>query len=390
MCCVVDIMMFCFFLNVWAQELGVFPVRSSEITDQERGVIDGEIFAAVEKHFSGRFDIVLPSRIQSGLKDIDTPEICVSGRCSLALAHLLGLERLVEVTVTRRKEEKLFRATLYHVDEASIVKTHSMVVRNGEKWNGLSNTLVQNLVQQKKPTEQAEWGDSSEIISSVIEVNEEGVAAVLVPNGTFLFNGEQTSISSFLMMKSEVTQALYSQVMKKKPSHFVGCGEDCPVERVSWYDVITFANALSTQHKREECYIVSRSGVEWNQECNGWRLPTESEWYYAAVGGYENPLPFGASEGVDESSWYRGNAGNRTHRVCQKKENPYGLCDMSGNVWEWVWDQEKSIDGNPSLLRILRGGSWGNRAEKNRISVRLAYKPIVRNYAIGFRLVRNR
>ncbi|MAA80133.1 MAG: hypothetical protein CL916_12840, partial [Deltaproteobacteria bacterium] len=123
---------------------------------------------------------------------------------------------------------------------------------------------------------------------------------------------------------------------------------------------------------------------------DGWRLPTEREWYYAAAGGYEHPMPFGGSEGVDESSWYRGNAGGRIHRVCQKKENPYGLCDMSGNVWEWVWDQEQSKDGASSSLRILRGGSWGNRAEKNRITVRLAYKPVVRNYAIGFRLVRSR
>ena len=392
MWCVVDIMIFCFFLQLWAQELGVFPVRSVELTEQERLLIDAELFAAVEKQFAGRFDIMTPQRIQSGLKDVDTPEICAPGRCSLAFAQLLGLERLIEVTVSRRREVKDFRATLYHVEEASIVQTSSMMVRKGEKWNGLSNSLVQNLAKgNQPPTEQVQWGESSEMVSSVIEVEEEGVSAVLVPAGKYLFDASETiEITSFLMMKSEVTQDLYAKIMKKKPSHFVACGQDCPVERVSWYDAIQFANALSKEHERKECYVISSTGIEWKKDCDGWRLPTEKEWYYAAAGGLENPLPFGGSEGVDESSWYRGNAGGRVHRVCQKKENPFGLCDMSGNVWEWVWDQELSSDGNPTAQRILRGGSWGNRAEKNRTSVRLAYKPVLRNYAIGFRLVRNR
>lgn len=381
--------MICFFASVYAQglELGVFPVRSKELSQEERTSIDKEVFASINRQYAGRFDIVLPERIRSGLKDIELPEFCARGGCSLAQAQFLGLERLVEVTVHREREDRYICVTLYDVTKAVILKTNISRVRAGESWAGVSDSLIRESKETQKLEEQH---FVSEEVSSVIEVEEEGITAVLVPQGEYsLDDGEKQPIKSFLMMKSEVTQSMYEALIKKKPSHFVGCS-DCPVERVSWYDAVQFANALSAQHKHTNCYDISRSGVLWNQDCNGWRLPTELEWFYAAAGGKESPMPFGGSEAVDENAWFRGNSSGRVHRVCQKRENPVGLCDMTGNVWEWVWNHERTEEGIDSSLRILRGGSWGNRAEKNRIFVRLAYKPVVRNYAIGFRLVRNR
>jgi formylglycine-generating enzyme required for sulfatase activity len=231
-----------------------------------------------------------------------------------------------------------------------------------------------------------------EAVSTVIEVVEgKKIKAVLIPAGEYaLFGKKKEKIDSFLMMKSEVMQGIYEEVMRKKPSHFVRCGADCPVERVSWYDAIQFANALSTKHDFTLCYDISRAGISLRAECTGWRLPTELEWFYAASGGEAEAFAFSGSDAVDENAWYRGNARAQIHRVCQKKQSTFGLCDMSGNVWEWVWNTEVTEEGVDTSLRILRGGSWGNRAEKNRITSRLAYKPTTRNYAIGFRLVRNR
>ena len=379
--------MFWFLGNIWAQgiELGIFPVRSVEVSDQERLLIDQEVLDAVSREYAGQFDIVLPDRIQAGLKDIEIPKMCTQGRCALALAKSLGLERLVDVTVHRDREKKYLRVTLYDVEKAVIIRSRSSLVPKGESWTG----IIPSLVREEKQGKPAQSGIGEEV-SSVIEVQERNITAVLVPEGTYSLRDEDKQpVGSFLMMKSEVTQAMYQELIKKKPSHFTGC-EDCPVERVSWYDAVQFANSLSRQHKHTACYEISSRGVSWDKSCDGWRLPTELEWYYAAAGAKESPMAFGGSEVVDENAWYRGNAGGRVHRVCQKRENPVGLCDMTGNVWEWVWNNERTEEGIDASLRILRGGSWGNRAEKNRISVRLAYKPVVRNYAIGFRLVRSR
>ena len=212
--------------------------------------------------------------------------------------------------------------------------------------------------------------------------------SVVVPAGLWADpEGMEYSMPSFLMMKSEVTQELYQEIMKKKPSYFQRCGGDCPVERVSWYDVLLFSNALNAQSDLPSCYEVSQEGVIFDPKCTGWRLPTDIEWLYAASGAKEKSFLYGGSNTIDENSWYRGNAGQKTHRICEKKENPLGLCDMSGNVWEWVWDP---VEGkNEYALRYLRGGSWGNKAEQNRIQSRVAYRPTTRNYAIGVRLVRD-
>ena len=236
----------------------------------------------------------------------------------------------------------------------------------------------------------------------------DGYQAVLIPSGTFQMgctSGDSdcydfekpvhtVEISrAFYLMESEVTQGLYESVMGSNPSKFKG--SSLPVEKVSWFDAVEFANKLSVKEGLEECYSISGDNVSWsNKDCNGWRLPTESEWEYAARG--SESYKYAGSNNADTVSWTSENSG-KTHKVCGKKRNGYELCDMSGNVYEWVWDWKgaysSSVEVDPKGAsegsdRVGRGGSWYNVAGRARVSVRGGGSPGVRFDVLGFRLLR--
>ncbi len=230
-------------------------------------------------------------------------------------------------------------------------------------------------------------------------------APLLIPSGTFTMgcivgrddveggcNSDElphdvTLSRSFWMMEAEVTQEQYAALMGSNPSHFQG--SDLPVENVSWYDAVAFADAVSIANGLTPC------GTGNPYACDGWRLPTEAEWEYAARGG--EGFPFAGANNVDEVAWYSGNAGNTTHSVCSKLRNGFGLCDMSGNVREfnadWYGSYVAAASLNPSgpangASRLSRGGTWASVAEYERIAYRGTIAPDSKNFTTGFRLVR--
>ena len=190
----------------------------------------------------------------------------------------------------------------------------------------------------------------------------------------------RVTLSSYLIGKHEVTQALWEEVMGSNPSEN-NQGRDYPVEHVSWFDCQEFIEKLN-----------ARTGMKF-------RLPTEAEWEYAARGGKRSKgYKYAGSDNLDEVGWYGDNSEEHTHPVGLKKPNELGLYDMSGNVWEWCQDwygayssEAQTNPAGPQFgklgFRVLRGGSRWCIARSCRVSDRFYYSPGNRDSDFGLRLV---
>ncbi|MDP3208383.1 MAG: SUMF1/EgtB/PvdO family nonheme iron enzyme, partial [Rhodoglobus sp.] len=274
----------------------------------------------------------------------------------------------------------------------------------------------------------ADWTAWSSIRSFTI-VPPHLVTMVEIPAGTFQMGAAYSStlqntneqpihtvnLSAFRMSRNEITQSLYLTVTGTNPSANTD-GADAasrPVEQVSWFDAVEFCNKLSeveglqpvytiTGRTPSEGYPITAATVSIDALKTGYRLPTESQWEYAARGGRTETTPiyhWGSDEAAaTQYAWLDSNSASMTHAVGQKLQNGYDLYDMSGNVWEWCWDWSGSYTsaaqtdyyGPSSSLtgtRIRRGGGWGSPVANLRVSLRESSTPRFSSGYIGFRVV---
>ena len=206
------------------------------------------------------------------------------------------------------------------------------------------------------------------------------------------------SLSAYYIGETEVTQELWQAVMGNNPSNFSGSARN-PVETINWYECIAFCNELTSKVMGENhcVYKITGDNVTADFSKKGFRLPTEAEWEYAAMGGKEYKYAGCNSEHeLKDYAWYKDNSDNKTYEVGQKKPNGYGLYDMSGNVWEWCWnwwgatipsDKQSNPKGPASgSNRVLRGGSWLDNTYSCACAFCGSYKPDIRSSIAGLRL----
>jgi formylglycine-generating enzyme required for sulfatase activity len=256
---------------------------------------------------------------------------------------------------------------------------------------------------------------------------------VLVPGGTFTMgrttgSGDSdelpphsVTLNSFYMGKYEVTQAEYAQYMQPGSNwtSTYGLGDNYPAYYVSWYAILKYCNLRSIAEGLTPVYTISGStdpanwgavptfsNYTWNSaicnfSANGYRLPTEAEWEYAARGATNTPdYLYSGSDDINAVAWYSGNnTPSGSKPVGTKDPNALGLYDMSGNVYEWCWDwygssyYSSSPSNNPTgpasgSGRVGRGGGWSGSADSCRVAGRGDGGPNGSSSNLGFRLCR--
>ena len=193
----------------------------------------------------------------------------------------------------------------------------------------------------------------------------------------------------------EITQQTYERVTGANPSE--ERAPHLPVSNILWTEALEFCNALSTLEKKTPCYSnITPHDATWSFDCDGYRLPTEAEWEYAAQS-QQNLMYSGSTEPADVG-WFREET-QQAYIARQKRPNQWRLYDMSGNVSEWVFDGYKPYKPLPSPYkishihtpnRISRGGSWSDYSIDSPISDRSVDGNEWRFPWIGFRIVRTR
>jgi len=222
------------------------------------------------------------------------------------------------------------------------------------------------------------------------------IPMISIPAGSFLMGSPSdepwrdldewpqrtVNISAFMMSRTEITEKQWNEVMGCKDPYFTG---DQRVEKVTWFDCVSFCNKLSRDEGYTPCYTIRNIGYDGNHitsadvscnfNANGYRLPTEAEWEYACRAGTKAP-------------------------VGEKEPNAWGIYGMHGNVWEWCWDWYSSDyygtrpdpDTNPTGPttgggRVIRGGGWGQGQQGCRSARRSGMAPAL-GLGTGFRVVR--
>lgn len=215
----------------------------------------------------------------------------------------------------------------------------------------------------------------------------------------------EVKVPSFWIAEYPTTQKLWFEVIGgNNPSYFQG--DLRPVEQVSWYEAAAFCNVLNALFNYKAKYFVdenhthlldikiARASVYPNvipifmdTGTDGFRLPKEKEWAYAAKGGNESKgLRYAGSNLLDEVGWYLGNSHLQTHPVGLKYPNELGIYDMSGNVGEWCEDQKKMADWLGQYKSALRGGSWNHYMQQCENSAFDSHHVPSSSDTIGFRI----
>jgi sulfatase modifying factor 1 len=256
-----------------------------------------------------------------------------------------------------------------------------------------------------------------QLVSNIFS-QENSMEMIFVKGGSFRMGNNESkfydefpdhtvTLNDFYIGKYEVTIEQYSG-FSKMAGFFTPEGDPkMPATVVSWEEALMYCNWLSRLDHLDKYYNIYRDDknkiikVDLNKNSNGYRLPTEAEWEYAAKGGInKNNYAFSGSNNAVEVAWYMG-TGKMLHAVGEKNPNELGIYDMSGNCQEWCFDvyldnfyktspSENPISEKGATDRISRGGNYDGHEETLRITQRYYNSPDFRDKTLGFRVARNK
>ena len=218
-----------------------------------------------------------------------------------------------------------------------------------------------------------------------------GVKMAQLPGGRFTMGGEEgdeaprhaVTLAPFYIDVTEVTQAEFGRLVGYNPSSFQG--NDRPVDQVRWTEAALYCNLRSDEEGLTPCY--DEETWAFNAAADGYRLPTEAQWEFAARAGADAP-----AAADPDSVWFRDNTGKKSQPVAQKSPNAWGLHDMTGNLWEWTNDTYVPYTADEATdplvagegRKTLRGGSWNSRAGDCRVTIRKADDPMSTDICLGY------
>jgi len=216
----------------------------------------------------------------------------------------------------------------------------------------------------------------------------------------------EVQVNSFLIAKFEVTVWEWKQFVKANklnmpPKPTWGWHDNLPINNVTWEEAVAYCNWLSKKEKLTPVYTKKGPNYACNFKANGYRLPTEAEWEYAAKGGKTSKkTKYSGGDEADKIAWHKSNSNGAPHTVGTKLPNELGIYDMSGNVWEWCWDWYNQdyylieAGNNPKgpemgERRSVRGGSWDSKTGYLRPANRISTYPNKTHEFYGFRVARS-
>lgn len=209
---------------------------------------------------------------------------------------------------------------------------------------------------------------------------------------------KEIGLKDFYIGVYEVTQREWKMVFPSNPSLFKD--DYKPVENVSFYEAIEFCNLKSELDNLQPCYEYRDNELFCDFNANGYRLPTEAEWEFAAKEGQRySPYLYSGTSDFQEAGWFLGNSSAQTQQVGQKKPNKLGVYDLNGNIFEWVWNWYSSYSyrirdpyrgPDSGSDKVIRGGSWYHSTGDMRNTNRGYAKPFTKSNYIGFRVARTK
>jgi len=410
------------------ERLVLLPIEGETLSDGDKALFQN----AIKEGLSGRYEIFSGEQVEAKLQKFAVTS-CTSDECLENIAIAFNGNLVGRGSVTREGADTYISIEIKDVitDKDVLTKTDgcvgcsktevmkklkAMAGGRSASSSGGAVEFASPTAPDRGPAEGAVTritpkvsGDSGSKVAAQVKIKEGGdkftnsigMSFVFINPGTFMMgspSGESgrgsdetlhqvTLTRGYYMQTTEVTQGQWRRVMGNNPSEFNNCGDDCPVEQVSWEDAQKFIRKLNQIEKH-----------------NRYRLPTEAEWEYACRAGTTTPFSTGDCMSTDQANYdgnypligcVKGQDRKTTTRAGSFEPNAWGLYDMNGNVCEWCQDWKGDYPSGavsdpegPSSgqYRVLRGGKWVSNGEYCRSASRSGSHPGGRFSSIGFRL----